>query len=440
MKDRKFDWLAAAVTFGASLIMSEILLFCYRFIAPLAVWIRVLYSGLTALIIGLCAFTAFVILNKNRKKIRLHTPRLMSVFTIIFLAALFVLGAIGQLVYNLNITTEKIQVGERKETEVVEISRNSDIIILVDKSGSMSSTLDVTVDACEEFINQLPSECRVGFGEFTSTTKMNNSLSNMDAQGKSSIISELNAMKNRRASGGTDFDRALTAAWDEFQQNSSTDRSQFIVMFTDGQDTISTSSYGYSKSIGETILDSNIKVYSVRINGNDGSSSRMVRDFIDFVNNTGGADTIINMSSYGSQSSLQESLRQIVAQLDNMVHGTQERTITIPVYEDKTEVKFTSGSVFFDNIDDINVLRVIVRVVVFIGLAILMQLVFFGGLDLVPILLNVGSGLLAALLATLAGIPGVAFISALAVSLGIWTLYSFLAFVHTNSDLTEHKL
>ena len=55
------------------------------------------------------------------------------------MALLFVVGGIGQAVYSLEYKTQKIKVGEREETRVVEYNENADIVLMMDDSASMNS-------------------------------------------------------------------------------------------------------------------------------------------------------------------------------------------------------------------------------------------------------------------------------------------------------------
>ena len=113
----------------------------------------------------------------------------------------------------------------------------TDYLLLLDRSGSMGDPLgtgtkfDTLMAACENVVNGLNPDDRVGILAFDTQTQVVLNMTDCDFKGKAQAI---NAIYGMRLGGSTAFGQALEAAFATMGTESS--RKRAILFFTDGED------------------------------------------------------------------------------------------------------------------------------------------------------------------------------------------------------------
>lgn len=141
-------------------------------------------------------------------------------------------GMIGEIEFDVAITIS----GVPDMCPGVTLTRPVDIVLVLDRSGSMSdsvgggdSKLDLLKSATKAFLRQMDlTTDRVAVVQFDDASNVIQSLTN-DRDALDAAIDSL------RVNGGTSIDSGVLQGYRELQRNSSADASQVIVVFTDGQ-------------------------------------------------------------------------------------------------------------------------------------------------------------------------------------------------------------
>jgi len=164
----------------------------------------------------------------------------------------------------------------------------ADIVMLLDCSGSMSTIEEGRASASATFIDYLNENIRlqvVPFGStiFTYNTSALLEMNDANKDAQKALISSL------VSAGRTDFEEPLEFAYDSLMDNEREDAAKVVVILSDAEGDI-------PKELAQKYEDSDIRVFSLRFDFNQGASTA-VGDFIDFVERTDGFDIPIDADS-----------------------------------------------------------------------------------------------------------------------------------------------
>lgn len=298
--------------------------------------------GLSLTLPLLTAFITMHISALSNKRMKIRIPRFASVLSVAVILFSFAAGFAGQILYSLKT--------EDTEPDISTVDINSDIVIMLDDSGSMyidPDTANITRSAAISFVDSLPSSSRCGAGIFSHRVGEFQDLVQLDIQGKNTIK---DFFSNAYLGGATDFDSALIAAYDCLMNHKDENTNKAVIFITDGDALI-------SDSTKSKYLDNGIKLYSIRIS----SSQTLADDLVEFAENTGGSDFLIDSDSgtIADEKQLTDAFT----------------TITTEVEIEKT-IESTNGLIIYD--EDISFYKVIIRFITILLIVILAQLLYFG--------------------------------------------------------------
>ncbi len=371
---------------------------------------------------GICLFTALITLisiyvfNNIFAVERSVLPPFFSVANILIVLAIFIIGAGGEALYSLSFKTRSVKTGEKTEKVTSTVSENADIVLLIDKSGSLKTVNTLMANACNSVIDGLSENCRMGGGAFADTVSFSK-LHKLDKSGKKAIKS---AIANSYVGDGTDFEPAIKEAYHELENNSSEDRHRIVIVFTDGGFFYLSES---CKKIMKKISDSDIEVYAIRPDYGSyyGISDSCNEDFLDLVTDNGKhkeRDFLIPVNNNNPD------LNKVIKALNEISEKNETRTVTKPIYKKKTSLSFTKGNVIYDNVNSPNILRVAMRTLVFFMLVCCMQLLFFRGIELSSLPVSIAFAAVASGLCILGNKSELMILNAFICAITIFTLYS----------------
>ena len=336
MKKNKIEIPMSILSFFVSLLSYGGMLYIYQkqsFSEPI---MKAAAAGAIFALPPLLSLTAMHISAHLRRSIKIKLPKLLSGMTILMLFLSFAAGFAGQLLYSLH--REEI---ENKE----EIS--SDIVIMLDDSGSMLSFADVVHAAAMTFVDGLSENCRAAAGIFAAKVDAFEGLTYMTPDGKQKIKDLIS--KNNFA-GGTDFNEALNKAYDCLMGNNTQNTRKTVVLITDGQAEI-------DDSIKNKYLADNIQLYSVRISGSEGA---FTNELIDFVTHTGGFDTAIDLSTNSD-----DAINHLAQAFENISVVVDTETVT----------NFSDALMVYDANNTVP--SILIRTAAFILLVLFVQILYF---------------------------------------------------------------
>ena len=400
MKNNKWLISFTIATFVTTGLVLAVSLFAHSFYDKAGWPADVLTVGLTLCVTAAVSFGTVVAANRLSSRFRVRLPKFFCGTAAILMALLFVVGGIGQAVYSLEYKTQKIKVGEREETQVVEYNENADIVLMMDDSASMNSSKNAIHQVCEAFINRLSEGCNVGGGLFTDRVLRNYylPLTKMDSQGKQEMI---RTITRNGPGGGTGFDNIFDVALEEFSRNSQPDRHHVIVIFTDGQGLM------WKEHLSK-LQRENVVVYTIRNVTDRSALDRIVKE-------TGGKDVIMNNTA---------DIDTILSALNEMAHHQEEKVTKTPVYETRSGFWLVPGSILYDAQNMQSVYRVIVRMLAFAVYGVLVQLLLFRNTRIGGLAMSAGASLLCGFLVSLASFVRVPIIAIAALALFMFTVFA----------------
>lgn len=445
MKNKKFIFSFALSSF----IVSSAVLAGSLYAHSLTDFGWIFNAAVVGLILSATAFLSFAavhLLNRMRKRIKVQLPKLFSGFTAIMLALLFVLGAIGQIVYSFGLYTHEVQTGEEEKRETVEFADNADIFLVLDRSGSLED-INVKVEAaCINFLDSISEDCNMGGGSFAST---NNFITfrKMDKKGKDELKNAIEC-KNANIGNQTNLDDAFEAALNEFKK-SDPKKKKAIVLFTDGVlgnlDTdpnaidSSTGKKPYEKyqKMYKEIVDQGIELYTIRPDENFYKSHYEIslrgkrnlwcsEALLKCVKDSGGADySVIPNDANSSEKEQKAAIEEITKILNDIAKRQEEKVTKIPIYETKTDIVFSKGLILYDSFDEQNAYRLIVRICFFVVYSVLIHFLIFRKSKIISIFYAVVTPALAWLCVWAGSVTKMFIIAALGLSLFMFTMIVF---------------
>ncbi len=379
---KKFDVLTAGVTFGVSFLFCVLSIVVLREVKPAGV-AAALAVGISFFVTALASFAAMRIVSAARKSLTVNLPSLKFGFAALLLLLCFIVGFAGQFLYSFRIV--------RSEQPEPEPPRGSNIALLLDASGSMEDYVDTVTAASVLFTESLSENCSLYAGIFDFYVKDSEPLTVMDPAGKAKMTAFL---ENRYVLGGmTNIDHPLQTAKDVLNaQNDGKEKA--VVMLTDG----------FVKFLTQTkndYLADQIKLYTIRIAG---SENKDADELVDFVNATGGFDTVISDATMQSD---MEALKKVF------------QAITQEVDQPGVTTEFSDGYVLYD--ETVSASRVAIRFAVFVLLVVLVQLLLIGRMDLPGILVSAAAAILTTAGVTLAGYAEMVPVCALLPAICVYT-------------------
>jgi Mg-chelatase subunit ChlD len=164
-------------------------------------------------------------------------------------------------------------VGGENDSSNESTSNHVDLVFVVDESGSMrGDPIYFARLAAERFVGALHEDERAGLVGFSSGSTLYQSLTT-DHDSLNASISSLNA------GGGTDTEAGIRRAISELQQNGRDNRSQLIVLLSDGQ----SNSNSYPRDAAGLAAENGIQISTVGLGSNIGEE-----ELTDVANITGG--------------------------------------------------------------------------------------------------------------------------------------------------------
>lgn len=397
-----------------SFIVSALVLFSSILVHPTLEaenWLEnAVFVGLICALTALASFGSVHLFNLFRIRRKTSLPPFLSLATLLVILAIFVFGAVGQVIYSLSLRISKEKTGEESVSEPVVTTEGVDLVLLMDNSGSMALINQVVCEACNEVIDRLPQSFRVGGGTFADDVLFTE-LHDLDTQGKKAIKKSL--ITDTSLGGGSSFDKALKRARNEFEKNSSDDRNRVLIMFTDGQAVLFESLCG---DIARDLRDLGVTVYSIRPDGYFAED-----EFIDFVTEDGKHKDRDYVIPFDEDVPDLDEIVDVLNQISSKEASVEK---TVPVYKTNADASFTEGTVLYDPVNPLNLQRGITRAVLLILLVLAMQFLFFRGISVSSLLLGILFAAITFGLFFVGGNYKIPIINALAAALFVFTLFS----------------
>ncbi|MDO5131892.1 MAG: vWA domain-containing protein [Eubacteriales bacterium] len=264
-----------------------------RWIPEQTVLQRIIWSGLFFAILFLAGFTGLSLGLKLHRRYRIHRSRSWLPVCVLCALLLFGVGAGGQALFT------------RSRSEEIYHPSPADVVLLLDDSSSMEQHgYDVprTEAACR-FIDSLDENTRLQIIAFSGTIREYAPLTPADDAGRELLKT---AVRSIDLTGTTNFDLPLEEAVKSLLENGLADSGKAIILFTDGEASI-------SDEIFTKVKDSGSLFFSVRITetgeqastgtsaaGASGIVTDTVSRLIRLTEETGGSDIALNPGTDGS--------------------------------------------------------------------------------------------------------------------------------------------
>lgn len=256
-----------------------------------------------------------------------------------------------------------------------------DIVLLLDRSGSMEDDWDSCSEVACEFIDLAEETSRIQVISFADTVSKGTGLLLMDEAGKETAKAYIRQIQT---DGGTDFDRALKRAAEDLKNAADReDRKQAVVMATDGKPQEG-SKIRLGSEIQETYQQEELAFYPIQFY-DAGDLPASMDELTVFAEATGGFDTRLERDMDG-----QIGIQEMKKAFDEAYTGA---------------LGLALGDIWlgFGAITENTVWRFAVRIVVFAIFAVLSGFVYYRRQTRLQTLGNAAAGCLAAILISLAG-------------------------------------
>lgn len=318
-----------------------------------AVFLAIYIGGFAGLSLSLCF-----------GRWRARRPRGWLISFILCGALIFAAGAGGQALFM--VTREEVVVSTDKV----------DMVLLLDASSSMDSAgYDAPrTEAASQFVDAVGEDNRLQAVSFASTVLDSTDLLYMDSTGKQELKDFIASIDSI---GQTDFNAPLRLAVDTLTAEARPDVNRAILLLTDGEGDL-------DSDVAQDIQAGGIMFFSVRISKSSTTGSQ-ARALIDLSNATGGFDTRLKPAADGSvdTAALLESFNN--------------------AFEASTENRVSMEEDLLISSEETSLYQFAVRLVTLLLCALLFGVGYFTQFRAKKLLLNLGSGVLLAVLITLLG-------------------------------------
>ncbi|MBQ7847905.1 MAG: VWA domain-containing protein, partial [Clostridia bacterium] len=264
-------------------------------------------------------------------------------------------------------------------------SKDADIVILMDCSGSMESISDARSTATADFLDDLGKDSRVMIVPFAATVfkDATSELLYMTDDNKDDLKDLTSSLLSF---GTTEFEEPLELAYDTLEGEKRENCTQAVVIVSDMFGVI-------PEGIREKYEDSDIQVYNIRFDF--GSVEDDLEDFVneakDFADETGGLDIPLDVKSDGSVDT--EDMKKAFEKVFRATTKTQAKM-------DRAEGLLVFGL----PLGDLSVLQVLSIVLSMVILSAIVSFALYGFKSLRSLLFSLAFGALAAAFVILSGI------------------------------------
>ena len=426
MKNKRFDWLTALISFAASAAVFAVCLVILDKNRSLGVVFNVLGTAVTVVLPVIVSALILRLFPKRAKGLKVTFPKFLTASGAILLVILFLVAGLGQLLYSLSVSTYEEHIRDDVEIRTTEHGENMDIVLLLDISGSMTSALvpgyaasyyKVSSQASELFIDRIAEECRMAGSAFADMTNLKKSgfdhLITMSPDNKK-IIKE-NLKDTADVGGGTSIETALRDAFDILMSDSP-ERKKAIVLFSDGVDALIDNSIFTeleNNDISVVLLRPFIENYDIDV-AND--------DLKNYVNAHGKDIKIDFLDQMQNGNQPEDVIGKIADELSETVIKEETQEIVTPVYETRHKVEFLDVLMLYDT-EPHTVLRMLIAAVCFILFAVLIQAIHFRKASVSGFVLGGIFGLVAFGLTIAGGALAAVILPAISVPLLLYTLF-----------------
>ncbi len=268
----------------------------------------------------------------------------------------FGVGCGGQLLYSLEHKGATV-----KEEEI------SDISLLFDCSTSMDACFDTAKEAAVKLVENCDADVCLQLIPFSHAVADPTELIRMDAAGKEEMIQRIRSLQTI---SNTDFNAPLTAALDTLENGGA------VILMTDGLGVL-------FPDVKQSYYDAGIPVFSVSILEQENLDRQ---NMIDFVERTGGFDTVVTKDASGSV-----DYAALLAALDG-------------AYASASHFTSAAGVCLTYGAQKLTVMRVLIRLLIFTAYAVLTTFAYYFYLSWKILLINLGTGVLMTAAVTLSGL------------------------------------
>jgi len=331
-------------------------------------WVTQLLT--VCLVAGLVGLEAELLLKRIKYKV--IKRRNVALSLVLAILAGVVLGAGGQLVYALDIE-------DYEDVEIIDVPKdeNANIVFLVDASGSMAPFMSVCCDAAEKLLMGLDENTSMQIMPFTYFVNPSDvsAMVSLNDAGKQNVS---NSLRNIFLSpAGTDFDPAIVEAGNSLDVHKKNNCRSVIIMLSD---CIPSDPAATLTDDARAVLSQNdIEFYIMRIlfNGTDTGSagSEMINM----------ADEVFDMNAQQDGSL---DVNDVLNAFSSSISGGDTMKIT-------TKYRLTMTSDMLPGFGDSNILRVLLRTLIYIFYSIAAGFVYYGYNGIGLLLLNGVPGIIA---------------------------------------------
>ncbi len=417
MRNKKFDWLTALISFIAAAAVFAVCLIILYNNRSMGVLFNVIGTAVTVTLPVIVSALILRLFPKRGNGVKVIFPKLLTASGSILLLILFLVSGIGQLLYSLSLNTYEEHIRDDVETRTTEHGENSDIVLLLDASGSMNSSLVntriqqsyylVSRNACDVFIDSIAEECRMSGSAFADFDKLED-LKQMDADGKKDLKAKI---KDTSVGGGTNLESALLHSYECLTKDSNPDRKKAVVLFSDGSDGIGFLGSGFFNDFKAE----NIDVYLVRPKPSYDVANSVLLSYA--------TDIQIDFEALEREGvTADEAIKELADKLNETVIKEDKQEIVTPVYETRREIVFRDVLMLYDT-EPHTVPGMIISAVCFILFAGLIQAIHFRKVSVSSLAFSGILGLVALGVTIAGGALSVIVLPAIFTPLFLYTLY-----------------
>ncbi|MBV7273137.1 VWA domain-containing protein [Clostridiaceae bacterium UIB06] len=228
-------------------IIGEVIIGAYRYKLSHSVLMGVYFGVLALCIGGMCLIAEMI--NPRLNGFSWKNNYLKTSFKFLIpctLIMLFIAGMLFQFLY---------------ETGIGKVKKISDVVFVMDTSGSMSKTdpNNERFSAALDLLDSMNEENRVSFYRFDDTAEQIFPMTKVTDKTKKDIEEKLKQHEN--AKGNTNMREALLKAYDEIKSSENSGRNAMVILLSDGGDT-----YDLAQKFDETMKpfkSNGIPIYTI---------------------------------------------------------------------------------------------------------------------------------------------------------------------------------
>ena len=421
MRRLKFDWLMLLFTMVLSLAAALPAL-ALDFSSELE---PVILSGMyftLPLIFSLIGMALAEYIHNKKYIIHRKGNRVVSFICAFVLSA--IIGCGGEMLYALDFTRNTVEAEPAPITEPTAAPKQDDAVtnvsLLLDFSSSMRDFLSADGDKTEicksaacELIDELGDDTAMQYIAFTSVVYECTDITTLDQAGKRSLKAAINRTDHI---GTTDFNAALETAYNTLSGSDA--KKKAVILMTDGDSEV-------SDSIRKTYKEEGIPVYVISIDTEESVENPEMRgEIIEFAESTGGFETQLDKDSFNPDNLL-EALRE--AYEDDGVNDPNDNQKRERIGSKHGPLRIKTGDGYLPyGYDDLNLWKIIVRLVMFILYGMIASWVMYRSVSRRMLLGSLISGAVTTLAATtIGGIGNIgAFISTCIFCIVFWCAFT----------------